>query len=161
MTGVTTGSGPRIASALVAAGLFAAVTLGANIASAAAPPGLAYGGETSQHNEAFFLLSSTRQSIKQIALDWDGACGGEDDFTVNATLGTVRIKPDGSFAKTTRSTEEGDNPGWSDFWTEQITGRVASDRMTGTFHGHLITRRANGSLVSECDSGPVTFKALQ
>jgi hypothetical protein len=148
-------------AALAAAGLLVAVTMGGTVASGAAPPGVAYGGETSQHDQAFFLLSSTRHSLKRIALDWDGSCGGEDDFTVNATLGTVQIKPDGTFARTARSTEEGDNPGWSDYWTEQITGRMASDRITGTFRGHLITRRANGSLVRECDSGPVTFQALQ
>jgi hypothetical protein len=153
---------PMLLSALVAAGLFAALMMGGSMASGAAPWGVAYGGETSQHDQAFFLLSSTRRSVKRIALDWDGSCSGEDDdFTVNATLGTMQIKPDGTFAKTKVSTEEGDNPGWSDHWTEQISGRVAGDRITGTFHGHVVTRRANDSIVDECDSGAVTFKALQ
>ena len=160
MTGFKGRRAPTVVSALAAAGLVAAVTMGGSLATGATPPGVAYGGDTSQHDQAFFLVSSTRQSIKRIALDWDGSCA-DDEFTVNATLGTVQVKPDGSFAKTKQTTEEGENPGWSDHWTEQITGRVTSDRITGTFRGHLVTRRSNGSLVGECDSGAVSFKALQ
>ena len=116
---------------------------------------------TSQHDQVFFLLSTTRHSVSRIALDWDGSCHGVDDFTVGATLGVVRIKADGSFAKTQTTTEEGDKPSWSDHWTEQIAGRVASDRITGTFQGQVATRKSDGSLVGECDSGTVTFTALQ
>jgi hypothetical protein len=144
------------------AGLVAAIlALGGHTALGATPPGVAYGGQTSQHDQAFLLLSATRQSVKRIALDWDASCHGVEDFSVSATLGTFHIKPDGSFAKTQRTSEEGDKPSWSDHWTEEITGRVTSDRITGTFHGHVATRRSDGSLVGECDSGAVTFTALQ
>jgi hypothetical protein len=155
-------SGRSRAGLVGLAGLAAAtLALGGGTAFSATAPGVAYGGKTSQHDQVFFLLSTTRHSVSRIALDWDASCHGVDDFTVGATLGVVRIKADGSFAKTQTTTEEGDKPSWSDHWTEQIAGRVASDRITGTFHGHVATRRSDGSLVGECDSGTVTFTALQ
>lgn len=97
------------------AGLVAAIlALGGHTALGATPPGVAYGGQTSQHDQAFLLLSATRQSVKRIALDWDASCHGVEDFSVSATLGTFHIRPDGSFAKTQRTSEEGDKPSWSD-----------------------------------------------
>jgi hypothetical protein len=153
---------PRVALVALAALIAAAITLGGGTASGAAPVGLAYGGETSQHDQAFFLLSTTRRSIKRIALDWHGTCGGVDDeFDVNATFGVVHVKPDGRFAKIQPTTEEGEKPTWSDHWTEQISGRVTGDRVSGSFHGHLVTRRGDGSVVTKCDSGAVTFTAVQ
>jgi hypothetical protein len=44
--------------------------------------------------------------IKKNALDWYASCHGIDDFGVRATLGSLRVKPDGSFAKTERTTEK-------------------------------------------------------
>ena len=73
----------------------------------------------------------------------------------------MHVSPDGSFAKTARSTEEGDRPSWSDYWIEQISGRVSNDPITGSFHGHLTTRRSDGSRVDDSQSLYVTFKAIQ
>jgi hypothetical protein len=140
--------GRRVAVVGLVGLLAAAIVWSGSPASAATSTGVAYGGETSQHQQAFFLLSSTRRTIKDVV-------------QVNAELGTVHVKPDGSSAKTARSTEEGDRPSWSDYWVEQISGRVSSDRITGSFHGHLTTRRSDGSLVDDCDSLYVTFKAIQ
>lgn len=145
-----------IASVLAAVG-----ACGAAPALANGSPGAAYGGETSQHLQAYFLLSSTHRTIKDVVLVWHAACHFGDSFEVNAELGTLHVRPDGSFAKTARNTEEGDRPSWSDYWVEQISGRVSEDRITGSFHGYVTTRRSDGSLVDDCDSLYVTFKAIQ
>jgi hypothetical protein len=152
----------RCAALIVIASVFAAVgACGAAPALANGSPGVAYGGETSQHLQAYFLLSPTHRTIKDVVLVWQPACHFGDSFEVNAELGTVHVRPDGSFAKTARNTEEGDRPSWSDYWVEQISGRVRDDRITGTFHGHVTTRRSDGKLVDDCDSLYVTFKAIQ
>ena len=145
-----------IASVLAAVG-----ACGAAPALANGLPGVAYGGETSQHQQAFLLLSSTHRTIKDVVLVWHAACHFGDSFEVNAGLGTLHVRPDGGFANTARSTEEGDRPSWSEYCVEQISGRVSDDRITGSFHGHLTTRRSDGSLVDNCDSLYVTFKAIQ
>ena len=145
-----------IASVLAAVG-----ACGATRALANGSPGGASGGEPSPHQPAFVLLSSTHRTIKDVVLVWHAACHFPDSFEVNARLGTLHVSPGGGFANTARSTEEGDRPSWSDYWVEQISGQVSDDRITGSFHGHLTTRRSDGSLVDNCDSLYVTFKAIQ
>ncbi len=156
----------RLTLALVAS----AVMAGAAWAPARAAParGVAYAGQTSQDLPMSFVLSRDRKSIKRLDIDWFGPaaqCTSGLTYPSGTTFG----------GRNTRALKLSSRKKFRHTFLDALTiagvarieehpvvrGTVGRTRASGTFRATAVVTDAAGAEINRCDTGTITWRAVE
>jgi hypothetical protein len=135
-------------------------------AQAASAGGTSYVGETSQAEPISLKVNSKRTRVHMLYVDWGASadrCSSHREFHSSTMLGMWGARPPGIRRGriTSRITEDYDNDfGGQTVEQFSLSGRIGRSRASGTLSAKVTERDRTGRVVNRCDTGRISWSAV-
>lgn len=158
----------QIAWALAAMAMLALASVATTAVAAGTPAraGASYAGHTKQKYFADVTVARSGRSIARFQSVWDSTCQtpagakpGPSTWSEVTVLTNIPVSSTGTFQKTVVSSR-GESDGVTLNFTTTLNGAFR-DAYTaaGTLQAQMTAKKADGTVVGTCDSGPVSWSA--
>lgn len=150
---------------LIAVAAFAVAGAGPG-AQAASAAGVSYVGQTSQGEPVSLKVNAKRNRLRMLYVDWSAGasrCSNHREYFSSTMLGMWGNPPprvrNGRFDARIEEGFENDRGG---FTVEQLSlsGRVDRRKAGGTLRAQVTVRDARGRIVNRCDTGRISWNAV-
>jgi hypothetical protein len=135
-------------------------------AQAASAGGVSYVGQTSQGEPLSMKMNAKRNRLRMLYVDWSAGaprCSDHREYMSSTMLGMWGNPPPRVRAGRFESrVEEGFENERGGFTVEQLSlsGRVKGLRASGSLRVQVTVRNARGSIVNRCDTGRISWNAV-
>lgn len=126
-------------------------------------PGSMFGAITPQGDPALFQVTANRRLITRMLITLEDKCqSGTTVVVVSGGNSALPISRKGTFAGSSSGGPTTQADGSSSTFSDQVSGKLnkARTQITGTWHNVTIIRNPMTGMSDTCDSGTVSFTAI-